>query len=133
MKKNKLYFPYEMYTNIFGSVIISALINHIYNSATEHKPLEVDKAKIRNTWFKLLEDENYRKKIDWDFSDEDFFKKTLDFFNIPVPNPLNIAVCITKENVLFAPFIGGEVIPLREDGIMARTLLKGKVYPLKLK
>lgn len=133
MKKNKLFFPQNMYINIYGSVVLSALINHIYNQAkgeeinTDIKSL---KKNIKSKWNKLLSDENYRKKITWNFSDKDFYKKTLDFFEVPLPKPLNICACITPENVIFAPYINNIVIPLREDGIQARSMIKGKIYPI---
>lgn len=131
--KKKLFFPINMYTNIYGSVVLSALINHIYNEAVSgEKTLNIKelKKKAKDKWNQILSDEKERLKITWDFSDKDFYKKTLEFFDIPLPSPLNICVCMTKENVLYAPFIADNVIPLREDGIMARSMLKGKIYPV---
>lgn len=130
--KNKLFFPQNMYINIYGSVVLSALINHIYNQAKGGETVDIKglKKQIKSKWNTLLSDENERKKITWDFSDKDFYTKTLDYFEVPLPKPLNVCACITPQNVIFAPFIDNNVIPLREDGILARSMIKGKIYPI---
>lgn len=130
--KNKLFFPQNMYINIYGSVVLSALINHIYNQAKGGESVDVKglKKQIKSKWNNLLASEEERKKITWDFSDKDFYKKTLEYFEVPLPKPLNVCVCMTPQNVIFAPFIDNNVIPLREDGILARSMIKGKIYPV---
>lgn len=49
--------------------------------------------------------------------------------------PENIAMVMSDYNLLFAPYVQNEdgtvqVLPIREDGMMTKTLIEGKVYPL---
>ena len=38
---------------------------------------------------------------------------------------------VSKFNVLYVPYIDGQLIPIREDGLIGPTLTTGKIYPLK--
>jgi hypothetical protein len=42
-----------------------------------------------------------------------------------------IAMVVSKFNVLYVPYIDGQLIPIREDGLIGPTLTTGKIYPLK--
>ena len=129
---SKTIFPTSMYNNAWGSIVICAYI-------FSENPIDVDY--LIERW-KELEQEVKRghNPIDWDIADPDFIKKTLDFFEVPLPSNFPIAFVVYTErnpagkviykNYLFAPYVNGQIAPLREDGIMGRTLSKGLVYPI---
>ena len=111
-------FPPDMYSNIYGSIVICA-----YILTPGEKP---DVKAIKRKW-KLAK---RTKKINWTIEDKDFIKKTLDFFGIERPAEFPVAFVAGKYNCLFAPYISGKLYPLREDGAMGITLESGKIYPL---
>lgn len=116
---SQLLFPAEMYNNVYGSVVICGYM------FTENKP---PVREIAATWNATVKSKG--KKIKWTISDEKFIEKTLKYFGLVQPEYFPIAFVQSQVNCLFAPFINGEVLPLREDGFMPYTLSVGKVYPL---
>lgn len=139
--KKRLIFPVSMYSNIYGSVVISVIRNHIYNHRFKYllmalfkkpNPLEDKIREVNAKWNKLVSEKRGTKSITWNFEDPEFFEKTVKYFGLEIPRKLRIACVMDKYGVLFAPYIHKRVLPLREDGIVARTLRVGKVYPLKL-
>lgn len=120
--QHNLRFPVGMYGNLYGSVIISALMF-----------LPEDKIRdraISKVWQKIEKSpEDY---IDFFLDDEQFIDKCLALFKLPKPDNWQIAFVQSDFNCLCAPFVDGEVWPLREDGFMGPTLTKGKVYPIDL-
>lgn len=117
INKNTLKFPMEMYTSMPGSVVITG-----YILATE-KPTV---ASIKKLWKKYS-----KTGFGFDFSDPDYITKTLSLFNLPMFDLNYVAFVQSDFNALIAPYIDGEIMPLREDGRLAATLRKGKIYPLK--
>lgn len=121
--KNSFLFPLEMYTSFPGSVIITSYM------LTEDKS-KIDLLKIRKKWKYYL-----RHGLGFDFSDPEYLQKVCDLFGINM-FPLNLAAFVQSEyNALICPYIENEegfrdICPLREDGHYARTLRKGKIYPL---
>jgi hypothetical protein len=119
--KNYLLFPLEMYTHICGSVVITAYI------LSEEKP---DVKELRKKWKYVL-----RHGLGFDFSDPDYIKKVCDLFGVKM-FPLDQAAFVQSEyNALICPYLEIEegkksILPLREDGLFARTLRVGKIYPL---
>lgn len=139
--KRKLIFPVSMYSNIYGSVVISVIRNHIYNHRFKYllmalfkkpNPLEDKIREVNTKWNKLVSEKRGTKAITWNFEDPEFFEKTVKYFGLEMPKKLRIACVMDRYGVLFAPYIHKKVLPLREDGFVARTLRVGKVYPLKL-
>lgn len=67
------------------------------------------------------------------FDDENYIDKTLEYFNMKRADNLSIALVVGKYNQLFAPYIDGELYPLREDGIYSNTLKdkNSKIIPIK--
>ena len=111
-----LAFPLDMYTNIVGSLIVTAYI------FSDNKP---DVGFIKKQWTKLK-----KKGMDYWLDDKEFFEKTLKPFNLEVPYG-NFAMVQSELNALFLPYVDGEVLPVREDGIMPNTGYTGKVYPIE--
>ena len=122
MADNQLYFPVEMYSNVYGSLLISAMMT---NSENLEK-----KADVKKKWQEVKKN---KALIDWDFSDEKFIDKTLDFFGLKKPEDFPIAFVQLGTNAVFAPYIDGVVYPIREDGIKGAILRKGKIYPVSFK
>lgn len=116
-KYGGLAFPAEMYANAYGSLAISAYI------LSAEKP---DAKEIARRWRKA----GKKGGITWGLDDADFIGKTLAYFGIERPADFPIAMVQSRTNVLFAPFVGGNVLPLREDGLAGLTLRTGKVYPI---
>ena len=122
MADNQLYFPTEMYSNVYGSLLISAMM-------TDSENLE-KRADVKKKWQEVKKNKTL---IDWDFSDEKFIDKTLDFFGLKKPADFPIAFIQLGSNAVFAPYIDGVVYPIREDGLKGAILRKGKIYPISFK
>ena len=122
MADNQLYFPTEMYSNVYGSLLISAMM-------TDSENLE-KRADVKKKWQEVKKNKTL---IDWDFSDEKFIDKTLDFFGLKKPADFPIAFVQWGSNAVFAPYIDGVVYPIREDGLKGAILRKGKIYPISFK
>lgn len=120
--KSLLRFESDMYSNIYGSLVICAAM--LQNVSEE-------KIKMINLlWRKVKKKPSL---ITWNLSDEFFIEKTLAFFDLPKPKDFPIAFVQYGANALFAPYIDGRIFPLREDGIKTMTLKKGKIYPIDFK
>lgn len=122
MADNQLYFPVEMYSNVYGSLLISAMMT---NSENLEK-----RADVKKKWQEVKKN---KALIDWDFSDEKFIDKTLDFFGLKKPEHFPIAFVQLGTNAVFAPYIDGVVYPIREDGLKGAILRNGKIYPVSFK
>lgn len=122
MADNQLYFPIEMYSNVYGSLLISAMM-------TSSENLE-KRADVKKKWQEVKKN---KALVDWDFSDEKFIDKTLDFFGLKKPDNFPIAFVQWGSNAVFAPYIDEVVYPIREDGLKGAILRKGKIYPISFK
>lgn len=115
MKQSNLLFPVDMYNNTLGSLIVTHYV------LSEEKPeIKI----IRQTWNRLK-----RKGLKFWLDDKDFISKALALFNLKPKYGL-FCMVQSKFNILFAPYIDGQVYPIREDGIFAPTLKIGKIYPI---
>lgn len=110
-----LRFEPDMYNNIVGSLIITAYI------LSDAKP---DVKDIRRQWTKLK-----KKGMNYWLDDPEFFEKTLEPFNLPVPYG-KFAMVQSNLNALFLPYVEEQLLPIREDGIFPNTARDGKVYPI---
>lgn len=120
--KSLLRFESDMYSNIYGSLVICAAMM---------QNVDAEKIKMINLlWRKVRKSPEL---IDWDLSDKEFIEKTLAFFDVEKPKVFPIAFVQYGANALFAPYIDGRIFPLREDGIKTLTLKKGKIYPIDFK
>ena len=122
MADSRLYFPTEMYSNVYGSLLISAMMT---NSENLEK-----RADVKKKWQEVKKN---KALIDWDFSDEKFIDKSLDFFGLKKPEDFPIAFVQLGSNAVFAPYIDGVVYPIREDGLKGAILRRGKIYPVSFK
>lgn len=116
--KRTLMFEPEMYNNVFGSVVISAYI------LSKEKPVV---PVINKMWREIKKNHNL---VDFWLDDPDFIDKTLDLFCMKRPEVFPIAMVQSKFNVLFMPYVEGQLFPLREDGVYPMTASKGKIYPI---
>lgn len=116
--KRTLMFEPEMYNNVFGSVVISAYI------LSKEKPVV---PVINKMWREIKKNHNL---VDFWLDDPDFIDKTLDLFCMKRPEVFPIAMVQSDFNVLFMPYVEGQLFPLREDGIYPMTASKGKIYPI---
>lgn len=117
--KRKLAFDPEMYNNMWGSVAICA---YILSPDKEKTPFEINK-----TWHKMKKNP---KLVDFGLDDPEFIDKTLDLFCMKRPEVFPIAMVQSDFNVLFMPYVEGQLFPLREDGVYPMTASKGKIYPI---
>lgn len=122
MADNQLYFPIEMYSNVYGSLLISSMMTNSENFGK--------KEDVKKKWQEVKKN---KALIDWDISDENFINKTLDFFGLKKPENFPIAFVQLGSNAVFAPYINGVVYPIREDGVKGTILRKGKIYPISFK
>lgn len=120
--KSLLRFESDMYSNIYGSLVVCAAMM---------QNVDAEKIKMINLLWRRAKKQP--KLIDWNLSDEDFIDKTLAFFDVEKPKVFPIAFVQYGSNALFAPYIDGRIFPLREDGIKTMTLKKGKIYPIDFK
>lgn len=116
--KRSLMFEPDMYNNVFGSVVISAYI------LSKEKPVV---PVINKMWREIKKNHNL---VDFWLDDPDFIDKTLDLFCMKRPENFPIAMVQSDFNVLFMPYVEGQLFPLREDGIYPMTASKGKIYPI---
>lgn len=121
IKKNNLLFDEDMYSNVFGSIAISAYI--LAEDKTNIDPKELSKK------FKSIVKS---KQAPVALNDPDFVNKVLDFYGIiSKPKMTDLALVIYKANAVIAPYIDGHLYPLREDGFIGNIISSGKIYPLK--
>lgn len=116
--KRKLMFDPDMYNNVFGSVVISAYI------LSKEKPVV---PVINKMWREIKKNHNL---VNFWLEDPDFIDKTLDLFYMKRPEVFPIAMVQSEFNVLFMPYVEGQLFPLREDGVYPMTASKGKIYPI---
>ena len=116
ISKSTLTFDPDMYTNVVGSLVIT---NYIL---TEDKPEVKD---IKKKWKSIK-----KKGLDFWLNDKGFIPKVLALFNLK-PAYGQFAMVQSEYNVLFAPYINGNVLPLNENGFYSRTLRNGKIYPIE--
>lgn len=122
MADEKLYFPLEMYSNVYGSLLISAMM-------TDKDNFE-KKADVKKKWREV---QKKNSLIDWTIQDEKFIEKTLDYFGLKKPCNFPIAFVQLGRNAVFAPYIDDTLYPIREDGLKGAILRKGKIYPIDFK
>ena len=121
ISKISFLFPTNMYANAYGSVVVSAYI------LSENKE-KYDLKEIGKKWRKI--EKNPNKYIKFGLSDEKFIDKCLDLFGIERPKDFPIAMVVSNLNILFVPYVNGELYPIREDGFIPYTYKEGKVYPI---
>ena len=117
--KNSFIFNPDMYHHTLGSVIVCAYM------FTENKPNPVD---INKKWHKICK--NPKKYVDFWIDDPKFIDKSLALFDLQRPEQFPIAMVQSSFNVLFMPYLDGQLYPLREDGFMPPTANHGKIYPI---
>ena len=121
----KLIFPTSMYNTVWGSVLICGYI-------FSEQPINTNNLKCK--W--LDEERNIQKgkksKLeDFHPSDEGFIDDVLEYFGMKRPEYFPIALVKTSFNALFVPYVNGKILPLREDGLMGRTLRNPtEIYPV---
>lgn len=118
IKKNNLRFDSDMYTETLGSLIISTCIL----TGDKYDPVNINK-----TYCNLVK---HPQKVDFWIDDKDFIDKSLALFDMKRPEDFPIAMVQSNFNVLFMPYVDGQLFPLREDGIFPQTANKGKIYPI---
>ena len=117
--KNALKYPPEMYDNIYGSLAIC------YAMMSQQ---DVMIAYVKRQWNWMKHNNNAPASIE----DKDFIEKTVTYFGYKYDESLNdhMALVIGKYNMLFAPYVKGQIMPLREDGITGVTLQTGTIHPI---
>lgn len=123
VEQRKLKYEPDMYTTAYGSLVICGLIF----TEESKRPSQVE---VNKTWRKVWKDLKKGKSAFPTLDDKDFIKKVLAVFGLEVPEVFPVAMVQSKFNVLFAPYVDGYVLPIREDGFKARTLEVGKIYPI---
>lgn len=114
--KNSLMFPIDMYTSLPGSIVITSYIlnNEKPDLKSVHKKFKYYK----------------RHGLPFGLEDTEYINKVLKVFDCS-PIPYQYAAFVVSDyNALIAPYVNGELMPLREDGLFTLTLRKGKIYPL---
>lgn len=124
IKKYSLIFEPEMYTNTYGSVVITAYIN---NSMFNNGDQIMVPGEINKKWRNLKRNP---EQIDFWIDDDNFIEKTLDLFGFKKPEVFNVAMVQSNFNVLFMPYFENQVWPLREDGVFPQSAHTGKIYPI---
>lgn len=126
-KKNivasSLMFPPDMYTNTFGSIVVSA---YMMTEMEDRQNISVPE--IIKRWNKIKKSPS--KKIDFWLDDPDFIDKTLALFDMKRPKDFPIAMLQSQYNVLFLPYVDGQLLPIREDGRYPMSAKCGKIYPI---
>lgn len=122
VKKSNLRFAPDMYNNIVGSLVIT----HYMLSKLEGNELDVNAIKAK--WKSLVKKGN----LDFWLDDPDFIPKALALFDMK-PAFGKFAMVQSSLNMLFLPYIDGQILPIREDGIYPSSARIGKIYPIENK
>lgn len=127
--KNKMEFDPMMYKNFYGSFAIA-----IYRCVVPTMD-KGDRESLRQRIMKVWRNMKKCKVLLPFVDDKDVIKKLSDIWGLAVPYG-NIGIVVTPSNSLFVPCYKKEdgriqMIPLREDGLLCRTLLEGKLYVIK--
>lgn len=117
--KRALKYPPEMYDNIYGSLAICYAI-------MAKQGVTIAYIKDQWNWMK------HNNKAPASIEDKDFIEKTVKYFGYTYDESLNdhMALVISKYNMLFAPYVDGHIMPLREDGLTGLTLQTGEIHPI---
>ena len=118
----ELKFPIGMYNNFYGSIAVTYVqLRGLFT--------KVDMNRIWKKWEDVTSDVTL---IDWGWDDPECVEKTLQFFGVPAKTIgfIDTALSVSRENCLMSACIDGHSYPLREDGMRARTLRKGVIYPI---
>lgn len=113
-----------VYTTLHGSLALCAYICGAVNSKGK-----------RPTWLSISKKtkelmQRPEKRIPFD--DKDYINKTLALYDMERPPTFPIALIMGEYNNLFALYIDNQILPLREDGVMTRTLTAPqKIIPIK--
>lgn len=117
--QSNLTFAPEMYNNVVGSLIIT----HYMLNKLDNKELDVNA--IKTTWKHIV-----KKGLDFWLDDPDFIEKALALFDMkPIYN--RFAMVQSQVNILFLPYIDGQILPIRNDGIYPNSAIHGKIYVIK--
>ena len=122
VKKSNLRFAPEMYNNILGSLVIT---HYILNKLEGNEP-DVDAIKAK--WKQIVKKGN----LDFWLDDKEFIPKALALFDMK-PIYGKFAMVQSALNMLFLPYIDGQILPIREDGIYPSSAFHGKIYPVNEK
>lgn len=117
MKKIKsvFRFPSDMYVSPIGSYVISCFLL----SGDSNNEVAISGIKAR--WETAV-----RRKKKFDLCD---LQGIADYFHVPYTlEP--IAMVQSEYNILFLPYDGNQLYPIREDGFINHTMTAGKIYPL---
>lgn len=112
-------FDPAMYNNIIGSLVIT----HYMLYQLENTPINLQE--IRKQWRNLTKHPNIGFWID----DPKFIEKALALFNMK-PIYGKFAMVQSALNTLFLPYIDGQILPVREDGVFPNSARNGKIYPI---
>ena len=122
LQKNNLIFDANMYDNVLGSLIIT---HYILNKLDG---VELDVNDIKTRWKKLVKKGN----LDFWLDDPDFISKALALFDMK-PMYGRFAMVQGRFNLLFLPYIDGQVMPVKETGVYPLSARDGKIYPIENK
>ena len=107
-------FPNDMYISPVGSYVISCFI--LSNGS------EAMARRLTSRWKRAI-----RKNKELDPFD---LKTIADYFGVPYTTA-PIAMVQSQYNVVYLPYIKGQLYPIREDGLITNTMITGKIYPLE--
>lgn len=111
----KFKFPVDMYVSPVGSYVISCFL------------LGNDKSEITISGLNARWEAAVKKNKQFDIFD---LRSIADYFHVPyILEP--IAMVQSKYNVVYLPYDGEKLYPIREDGFITQTMTTGKIYPLK--
>ena len=119
VNKSNLTFALEMYNNVVGSLIIT----HYMLNKLDNKELDVNA--IKTTWKHIV-----KNGLGFWLDDPDFIEKSLALFNMK-PAFGKFAMVQSTLNTLFLPYIDGQILPIRNDGIYPNSAIHGKIYVIK--
>lgn len=119
VKNSNLRFDANMYDNVLGSLIIT---HYMLNKLDG---VELDVNDIKTRWKKLVKKGN----LDFWLDDPDFISKALALFDMK-PMYGRFAMVQGRFNLLFLPYIDGQVMPVKETGVYPLSARDGKIYPV---
>lgn len=117
INKNSLQFPMDMYSNLLGSLVIT---NFILSEPEVQPNINF----IKTQWRKIK-----KNGLSIWIDNPNFIPEALKIFKLK-PHYGYFAMCQSRTNTLFCPYVDNKPYPIREDGVFAPTIKYGKIYPI---
>lgn len=121
-------FEKELYNTSFGSLIVCAYILSPLQDRKNFNLIDINK-KFKKFWRQLaanLDNDKWELNFLTDFRAKDYASKIFEYFGVKQPEQFPVAVLSDGFSLVFAPYIDGELYPIRPDGFIPSIYRRGR-------